>query len=143
VVLADHFHEHGMQAYKGATVHGFPNLFLLVGPNTGLGHSSMVFMIESQVAYAVDALRTMRSRGVGAVEPTAQAEQVWNDDLQRRMQRTVWNTGGCSSWYLDAHGRNVTLWPRTTYTFRRLTARFDPAAYTAVPARSSDRKVSA
>ena len=63
VRLADHFAEVGMQAYKGATVHGFPNLFFIVGPNTGLGHSSMVFMIESQVAYAVDAVRQMRAAG--------------------------------------------------------------------------------
>ncbi|MEP7091208.1 MAG: NAD(P)/FAD-dependent oxidoreductase, partial [Nocardioidaceae bacterium] len=143
VCLADHFAEVGMQAYKGATVHGFPNLFFIVGPNTGLGHSSMVFMIESQVAYAVDAIKKMRERGVAAVEPTAGAQQAWNDDLQRRMRRTVWSTGGCSSWYLDSHGRNVTLWPRTTYTFRRLTARFDTESYTAVPTGTQDRLVSA
>ena len=131
VSLADHFAEVGMQAYKGATVHGFPNLFFIVGPNTGLGHSSMVFMIESQVAYAVDALRAMRASDVGAVEPDPEAQCRWNDDLQRRMRRTVWSTGGCSSWYLDAHGRNVTLWPRTTYTFRRLTSRFDNENYRA------------
>jgi cation diffusion facilitator CzcD-associated flavoprotein CzcO len=140
--LADHFRQHGMQAYKGATVHGFPNLFFIVGPNTGLGHSSMVFMIESQVAYAVDALRKMRTGQIAAVEPTPEAQQAWNDDLQRRMKRTVWNTGGCSSWYLDEHGRNVTLWPRTTYKFRQLTASFDTESYTAVPA-ATDRKVSA
>jgi cation diffusion facilitator CzcD-associated flavoprotein CzcO len=131
VRLADHFAEVGMQAYKGATVHGFPNLFFVVGPNTGLGHSSMVFMIESQVAYAVDALRAMRASDVGAVEPDPEVQRRWNDDLQRRMRRTVWSTGGCSSWYLDAHGRNVTLWPRTTYTFRRLTSRFDNENYRA------------
>ena len=130
VSLADHFAEHGMQAYKGATVHGFPNLFFVVGPNTGLGHSSMVFMIESQVAYAVDALaHDARPTASARSSPTAQAQQAWNDDLQRRMRRTVWSSGGCSSWYLDAHGRNVTLWPRTTYTFRRLTARFDTENY--------------
>src|SRR4051794_27403715 len=127
--LADHFARHGMQAHKGATVSGFPNLFFVVGPNTGLGHSSMVFMIESQVAYAVDALTRMRREGVTAVEPTEAAQRAWNDDLQRRLRRTVWSTGGCSSWYLDAHGRNVTLWPRTTYTFRRLTERFDSESY--------------
>jgi cation diffusion facilitator CzcD-associated flavoprotein CzcO len=127
--LAEHFGRHGMQAHKGATVNGFPNLFFVVGPNTGLGHSSMVFMIESQVAYAVDALTRMRREGVRAVEPTQSAQRAWNEDLQRRMRRTVWSTGGCSSWYLDAHGRNVTLWPRTTYTFRRLTARFDSENY--------------
>ena len=142
VSMADHFAEHGMQAYKGATVRGFPNLFFVVGPNTGLGHSSMVFMIESQVAYAVDALRRMRADGVAEIEPTEAAQRAWNDDLQRRMRRTVWSTGGCASWYLDSHGRNVTLWPRTTYTFRRLTARFDPEAYDArYPATSTDRKV--
>jgi cation diffusion facilitator CzcD-associated flavoprotein CzcO len=140
VSLADHFREQGMVAYKGATVTGFPNLFFIVGPNTGLGHSSMVFMIESQVAYAVDALRRMREGEVAAVEPTPQALQAWNDDLQRRMKRTVWSSGGCSSWYLDAHGRNVTLWPRTTYKFRQLTARFDSENYTAVPAGATTGK---
>ncbi len=134
VTLAEHFREHGMQAYKGSTVAGFPNLFFIVGPNTGLGHSSMVFMIESQIAYTVDALRTMDSSGVAAVEPSPQAQARWNADLQRRMKRTVWSSGGCSSWYLDEHGRNVTLWPRTTFAFRRLTARFDPEAYVATPA---------
>jgi cyclohexanone monooxygenase len=145
VTLADHFAEHGMQAYKGSTVNGFPNLFFVVGPNTGLGHSSMVFMIESQVAYVVDAVRQMRAQGVRAVEPTPQAQQAWNDDVQARMQRTVWHVGGCSSWYLDDHGRNVTLWPRTTYTFRRLTSRFDTEAYVATRTAGSqhDRKVSA
>jgi cation diffusion facilitator CzcD-associated flavoprotein CzcO len=129
----------GTQAYKGATVHGFPNLFFVIGPNTGLGHTSMVFMIESQIAYVLSALDTMRARGLGAVEPTEQAQRAWNDDLQRRLRRSVWNTGGCSSWYLDAHGRNVTLWPRTTYKFRRLTARFDPEAYDSVASRTTQR----
>jgi cation diffusion facilitator CzcD-associated flavoprotein CzcO len=130
--LREAWAESGVQAYKGASVYGFPNLFFVIGPNTGLGHTSMVYMIESQIAYIVDALETMRSRGLAAVEPTARAQQVWNEDLQRRMQPTVWNIGGCSSWYLDDHGRNVTLWPRSTFTFRRLTARFDPHAYRTV-----------
>ena len=133
--LGQAWSERGVQGYKGATVHGFPNLFLVIGPNTGLGHSSMVFMIESQVAYLVDAWRQMRRLRLATVEPTATAEDAWNADLQRRMRRTVWSTGGCRSWYLDAHGRNVALWPRPTYTFRRLTASFDLAAYrsTALP----------
>jgi hypothetical protein len=89
----------------------------------------MVFMIESQLAYITDALRTMRSQGVATVEPHQSAQDAWNHDIQRRMQRTVWSTGGCSSWYLDAHGRNTTLWPRTTFTFRKLLARFDAENY--------------
>jgi cation diffusion facilitator CzcD-associated flavoprotein CzcO len=127
--LAQQWQRDGMSAYKGATTHGFPNLFFIVGPNTGLGHSSMVFMIESQIAYIVDAVRTMASRGIATVEPTPRALERWNRDLQRRMKRTVWSAGGCSSWYLDAQGRNVTLWPRTTFSFRRLTRRFDVEQY--------------
>jgi cation diffusion facilitator CzcD-associated flavoprotein CzcO len=119
----------GMAAYKGTTVHGFPNYFSIVGPNTGLGHSSMVFMIESQVAYIRDALRTMRTSRCATVEPRLDVQQRWNADLQRRMRRTVWNTGGCASWYLDEHGRNTTLWPRATFTFRRLLSRFDASHY--------------
>ncbi|HST49902.1 flavin-containing monooxygenase [Jatrophihabitans sp.] len=131
--LAQVWAERGMQGYKGATVPGFPNLFFLVGPNTTLGHSSMIYMIESQVAYLVDAWRRMRQHGLAAVEVDAAAEQAWDCDVQRRMRRTVWSTG-CRSWYLDAAGRNVALWPRTSYAFRRLTARFDLPAYRATPA---------
>jgi len=118
-----------MAAYKGTTVHGFPNLFLVVGPNTGQGHTSMVFIIESQVAYIRDALRAMRAHALAALEPRADAQRRWNADLQKRMRRTVWNTGGCSSWYLDEHGRNTVLWPKSTFTFRRLLSAFDAEAY--------------
>jgi cyclohexanone monooxygenase len=127
--LTDEWADSGMSAYKGTTVHGFPNLFVLTGPNTGQGHTSVVFVIESQVAYLRDALRTMRARRLGALEPRASAQRRWNAGVQRRMRRTVWNTGGCSSWYLDSHGRNTVLWPKSTFTFRRLLARFDPEAY--------------
>jgi hypothetical protein len=126
-----------MASYKGTTTRGFPNLFQVVGANTGLGHSSMVFIIESQVAYVLDALATMRVNDYATVEPRQDAQDAWNADLQRRMKRTVWSTGGCASWYLDSHGRNVTLWPRTTFTFRKLLSSFDPHAYdveAAVPA---------
>jgi cation diffusion facilitator CzcD-associated flavoprotein CzcO len=128
-LLADRFAETGTAAYKGTTVPGFPNFFFIVGPNTGLGHSSMVFMIESQVAYIRDAVRTMRLNDYATVEPTEAAFAAWNADLQARMISTVWNSGGCSSWYLDEHGRNTTLWPRTTFAFRRLLRSFDVRAY--------------
>lgn len=129
LTLAETWGKEGMAAYKGTTVHGFPNLFLIVGPNTGLGHSSMVFIIESQVAYIVDALRTMRVHEYAAVEPTLAAQDEWNADIQDRMRSTVWNSGGCSSWYLDEHGKNTVLWPRTTFKFRADLARFDIDAY--------------
>jgi cyclohexanone monooxygenase len=127
--LAEEWSAAGMSAYKGTTVHGFPNLFMMTGPNTGQSHTSVVFTIESQVAYLRDALRTMRERGYAALEPRAEPQHRWNSNVQRRMRHTVWNTGGCSSWYLDTHGRNTVLWPKSTFTFRRKLARFDLDAY--------------
>jgi cyclohexanone monooxygenase len=127
--LAEVWAETGMAAYKGTTVPDFPNYFMLVGPNTGQGHTSMVFIIESQVEYVRDAVRAMRRSGWAAVEPTPTAFRRWNASLQSRMKRTVWTTGGCSSWYLDEHGNNPTLWPRSTVTFRRELASFDADAY--------------
>lgn len=118
-----------MEAYKGTAVAGFPNLFLLVGPNTGLGHTSMVFMIESQVAYVLDALRHMDGAAATTLEVRPEAQDRWNAGVQRRLAGTVWNRGGCRSWYLDANGRNTSLWPGYTWTFRRATRRFDPWAW--------------
>jgi cation diffusion facilitator CzcD-associated flavoprotein CzcO len=115
------------RAHLGSTVPGFPNLFMLLGPNTGLGHSSMVYMIESQVAYVIDALKEMRRRGARTAEVRPEAVRDFNDGIDERMRDTVWNTG-CSSWYLDATGRNSTLWPDWTFAFRRA-SRFDPTAY--------------
>ena len=127
--LAEVWDEKGMRAYKGTTIHGFPNLFQIVGPNTALGHSSMIFIIESQVRYVVDAVRTMRQRALAAIEPTAEAQESWTAMVLARMRKTVWTTGGCASWYLDRFGNNVTLWPGQTFTFRRHLSRFDPASY--------------
>ena len=118
-----------MQAHVGTTVAGFPNIFWLLGPNTGLGHNSVVFMIEAQIAYVLDALRTMERHGIGAIEPREDAQTAYNDELQQRMQGTVWTSGGCRSWYLDASGKNRTLWPGSSWTFRRRTRRFDLADY--------------
>ncbi|MDQ3761471.1 MAG: NAD(P)/FAD-dependent oxidoreductase [Actinomycetota bacterium] len=119
----------GAQAHRGTTVAGFPNLFMLVGPNTGLGHTSLIYMIESQVAYTIDALRYLRRTGTAAVEVRPEAQMAYNQAVQRRMQGTVWTAGGCRSWYLDSHGRNTTLWPTFTWRFRRATRRFRPAEY--------------
>ena len=116
-------------AHLGTTVPGFPNLFILLGPNTGLGHSSMVYMIESQIAYVIDALKAMGDADVVEVRP--EVEAAYHAEMQRRMQGTVWNTG-CKSWYLDAKGNNPTLWPDWTWRFRRRAARFDPSEYVIV-----------
>jgi cation diffusion facilitator CzcD-associated flavoprotein CzcO len=117
------------RAYKGTTIAGFPNLFRLTGPNTGLGHNSIVFMIESQLNYIADALRLMRERHVDALEVRADAQAAYNRWIDERLVGTVWSEGGCASWYLDSTGRNSTLWPGFTWGFRERTRRFDPAAY--------------
>jgi cation diffusion facilitator CzcD-associated flavoprotein CzcO len=117
------------QAYRGTAVAGFPNLFILTGPNTGLGHNSLVYMIEAQLDYLVDALRIMDERGAARIEVRREAQEAYNADLQSRMDRTVWNSGGCSSWYIDANGKNTTIWPDFTWRFRRQTRHFDVAAY--------------
>jgi cation diffusion facilitator CzcD-associated flavoprotein CzcO len=118
-----------MQAYKGTTVAGYPNLFFLVGPNTGLGHTSIVFMIESQVEYVLDALRAMRRRGAHTLEVREDAQAAYNAELDRMTGDTVWVTGGCTSYYIDRNGHNSALWPTYTWPFRRRLREFDAAAY--------------
>lgn len=129
--LAEHW-SGSMYAFRGTSVTGFPNLFLLLGPNTGLGHNSVVFMAECQITYLLGALRHLDQSGVSAIEPTPQAQQDYVTALDRRMRGTVWTTGGCKSWYLDATGRNSTLWPGYTWTFWLRMRRFDAGSYRAV-----------
>jgi cation diffusion facilitator CzcD-associated flavoprotein CzcO len=117
------------RAHLGSTVAGFPNLFLLLGPNTGLGHGSMVYMIESQINHVIDALRVMRERGAAIAEVKPEVQRAYNREIDAKMTGTVWNTG-CSSWYLDDTGRNPTLWPDWTWRFRQRARRFDPAEHT-------------
>src|SRR5918998_275270 len=106
------------QAYLGTTVAGFPNLFLLYGPNTNLGHNSIVYILESQMNYVMSALDAMDERGAACVEVRPQVQDVFNAEMQERLQASVWNSG-CSSWYLDRSGRNSIQWPGFTFEYRR------------------------
>ena len=120
----------GMVAYNSTTVAGFPNLFIIDGPNASLGHNSAVHMIESQIAYVLDAMRYLRSLGlvVFDVRPERQASYV--TEIDRMAENTVWLTGGCRSWYVDERSRRLTLlWPDTASAFRERLARFDPSDY--------------
>jgi hypothetical protein len=117
-----------MRAHLGTSVPGFPNLFLLLGPNTGIGHTSAVYMIESQIAFVTRALEHTEQRAIVELEVRPEVEAAYNARLAERSQNTVWNSG-CASWYLDAEGRNTVLWPDLTYRFRRLTRRFRPSDY--------------
>jgi cation diffusion facilitator CzcD-associated flavoprotein CzcO len=116
----------GPEALLGTTVAGFPNLFMMIGPNTGLGHSSMVYMIESQMRFLVDALRAVDAAGAVAIDTRQDRQDAYNAELQDRFAGSVWTSGGCASWYLDEQGRNRTLWPGYTFDFRRRTRRIHP-----------------
>ncbi|NDU71249.1 NAD(P)-binding domain-containing protein [Actinomadura sp. DSM 109109] len=107
----------GIEAHRGTTIPGLPNFFMLLGPNTGLGHTSVVFMIEVQIRHVLSCLRLLQESGADAIEPKPEAARRFNDRLQRRLRRAVWNEGGCSSWYLDDQGVNRTLWPGHTFEF--------------------------
>jgi cation diffusion facilitator CzcD-associated flavoprotein CzcO len=122
------------QAYLGTTVAGFPNLFMLWGPNLNLGHSSIVYMLESQIGYVMQALDAMDARERATLEVKPQVQDEWNDYLQERLAGTVWDTGGCRSWYLDANGRDSVMWPDFTFNFRRRVSEFDPNDYRLEPA---------
>jgi cation diffusion facilitator CzcD-associated flavoprotein CzcO len=127
----------GMESLRGATAAGFPNWMSVIGPNTGLGNSSMILMIESQLNYMADYMRQLNvlgGRAALAVRPSAVG--AWNRRVQERMERTVWKSGGCNSWYLDANGRNTTLWPGTTGEFRKATREVDLAEYEVVRMRA-------
>jgi cation diffusion facilitator CzcD-associated flavoprotein CzcO len=126
--LAEHWST-TMAAYKGTFVPGFPNFAIMTGPNTGLGHNSMVYMIESQLNYVMGALRAMRARGARTVEVREEAVERYGAQLEQAMDGTVWTAGHCASWYLDDTGRNTTLWPSFSYKFRRQTEEFDEASY--------------
>jgi cation diffusion facilitator CzcD-associated flavoprotein CzcO len=131
--LGDAWGAEGMSALRGTTVADFPNLFMLMGPNTGLGHNSVVFIIESQLAYVMDALAAMDARGAAVLDTRPQAQAAYNETVQERTRGTVWTSGGCASWYLDEHGRNTTLWPGTSWSFRRATRRFDVGEHVLAP----------
>jgi cation diffusion facilitator CzcD-associated flavoprotein CzcO len=128
----------GMESLRGASAVGFPNWMTIIGPNTGLGNSSMILMIEAQLNYLADYLRQLNVLG-GRVALSVRPSAVgaWNRRVQERMKRTVWNTGGCDSWYLDANGRNTTVWPGTTSEFRRATREVNLAEYEVVRAEVS------
>ena len=130
--LAEHW-DGSLEALRGTTVKGFPNLFFLLGPNTGLGHTSVVLMAEAQARYIRRALQHLERTGAAAVEPLPEAQHEWNDAIQQRMKGTVWAAGGCASWYFDSKGRISTLWPDHTFRFFQALRSFDASEYVTIP----------
>jgi cation diffusion facilitator CzcD-associated flavoprotein CzcO len=128
--LSESWKAHGVEAYAGSVVAGFPNLFMMIGPNATLAHNSMIYMIESHINYIASALEFLARPGVGVVEVKPGVQRRFNEKLQSKLAHSVWVEGGCASWYLDHRGCNTTLWPDHTWKFRRLTRRFHPGEYT-------------
>jgi cation diffusion facilitator CzcD-associated flavoprotein CzcO len=127
--LVDRWNREGLGAHRGITVADVPNLFFLLGPNTGLGHNSAVFMIESQIHYVADAIKKCDKLGAQALAPTRAAQDRFNDELQRKLAGSVWNSGGCASWYLDEHGNNTVLWGGYTWQYWMATRSVRPEEY--------------
>ena len=125
----------GADTQMGIAIDGFPNLYFLAGPNTGLGHNSIVFMIEAQLHYIAGALDDLDRRGSAATQARPEAVTAFYGEVQRRLQRTVW-TSGCTSWYQSDSGRVDTLWPGTTIEYWWRTRRFPAKDFADVPADS-------
>lgn len=115
------------RAYLGTCVPGFPNFFIVTGPNTGIGHTSAIFMIESQMIYIMQCIEAVRKSGKSQIEATAKAEQTYTDKIHRSMQKTVWHKGGCDSWYKSRSGKVIAMFPGFSFTFRRLCKLFKPS----------------
>ncbi|GHF47393.1 cation diffusion facilitator CzcD-associated flavoprotein CzcO [Amycolatopsis bartoniae] len=127
--LAQWWAAEGMRTHLGITVAGFPNLFFLLGPNTGLGHNSVVFMVESQAHYVAEAIELVESSQAAALTTRPEVQDRFNAHVQRKLAKGVWTQGGCKSWYLDAQGVNRTLWPGFTWRYWLATRKVRPADF--------------
>ena len=117
------------EAYLGVTVAGYPNMFQMVGPNTGLGHNSIIFMIECQAEYIRDAIQKLDAKGGDYLDVKRAEMDAFNDKLQEDVAGTVWQQGGCSSWYQQADGKNVAIWPYSTWRYWLKTRRVEDRVY--------------
>jgi len=119
----------GAEAYLGVTVSGFPNMFMLVGPNSGLGHNSIIYIIEAQATYAFDAISKMKKHGLKSVAVKTNIQSNYQIELQRRFKGTVWMTGGCNSWYQTDQDKNIALWPGFSFQLRAKLSNFRLSEY--------------
>jgi len=140
--LAEHW-AGSPRAHLGMGIAGFPNFFLLLGPNTGLGHNSVLLMIEAQVGYVMKALAYRRANGLATLEPTERAQAKFIAEIDRGTEGSVWTAGGCVSWYLDKTGRNSTLWPGSVRAYQRRVAKFVPSDYSVQMPRRAPERVAA
>jgi cation diffusion facilitator CzcD-associated flavoprotein CzcO len=123
--IADFWHDYP-RAYLGTALPGFPNLFIVTGPNTGIGHTSAIFVIESQMEYIMKSIAEVQAKHARALEVLPEAEDRYTAMVHREMKRTVWENGGCNSWYKSKSGRVIAMFPGFSFTFRRLAQNFRP-----------------
>jgi cation diffusion facilitator CzcD-associated flavoprotein CzcO len=127
--LIDEWKSTGAEAYLGTTVAGYPNLAFLLGPNTGLGHNSVLHMIESQMNYILQYIEYQeKNQDTTYLDLKQEVQKAYNERIQNQLKHTVW-ASGCKSWYINANGKNTTLYPQLTVTFRKQTRKFDPGIY--------------
>ncbi|MBO0824506.1 MAG: NAD(P)/FAD-dependent oxidoreductase, partial [Actinobacteria bacterium] len=122
----------GAQAYLGMSVAGFPNFFMLYGPNTNLGGNSILYMLEGQIGYVLGAIQALATQGLAWIDVRRDIQDAFNAWVQSASQRSVWETG-CHSWYTTKSGRNTNNWPDHTFLYRHRVRHFDLAAYRIMP----------
>jgi cation diffusion facilitator CzcD-associated flavoprotein CzcO len=122
----------GAQAYLGITVSGFPNFFMLYGPNTNLGGNSIIYMLESQIGYVLSAVQALEAQRLAWLDVRPEVQESFNSWVQKASRTSVWETG-CHSWYTTATGRNTNNWPDHTFMYRYRVRNFDLAAYQVMP----------
>lgn len=126
------------EAYLGTTVTGFPNMFIMVGPNTGLGHNSIIYMIEAQAQYVIDAITKMRAQHLQSAMVKPEVQKQYNADIQKKLETSIWQTGGCRSWYQGKDGKNFALWPSFSFKFKMATRQCNLGDYTVVAAKPQE-----
>lgn len=128
--LFEEWNEEGAHAYYGITIHNFPNFMMMVGPNTGLGHNSIIHMMESQLNYILDYLNQLLQQPDKYFNVKAAVQEAFNNDIQKKLKPMVWNQGGCSSYYLkNGNGKNTSIWPGSTIAYRKQTKKMKLADY--------------
>ena len=125
------------EAYLGTTVAGYPNYFMLVGPNTATGHTSVLLYAEAQIEYIIESLKHLERHRLSSLDVRPEVQAGFNDGLRRKLEGTIWTAGGCQSWYLDADGGTSAIWPGYTWQFRRALRTFDARDYRLGPATAS------
>ena len=120
------------RAYLGTSLPGFPNFFVVTGPNTGIGHTSAIFVIEAQMEYIRRAIQAVQKQGAKAIEVKPQAEADYTTMIHREMKQTVWQSGGCTSWYKSKSGHVIAMFPGFSFTFRQMAKAFKPGDHVIV-----------